>query len=115
MAKYLKDFRQGDTKKIRIKYANDITGWKFRITMLPKLGDPASLVVETTAGDHTDDSPTEGLAYLEITSTDSASLDPANYLYFLQRIITGSPDDILTILPPIKDATDKLKVVDGAG
>lgn len=112
MAKYIKDFRQGDTKKIRIKYEEDITGWQFKITILTDFGKTPELEVLTTAGDYADDSPTEGLCYLIIDSTTSATITPGKYYYYIQRIVTGAPDDIKTILPPIKDYKDKLEIVD---
>lgn len=114
MAKYLKDFRQGDTKKIRIKYENDITGWQFKITLLTDFGAAPELEVTTTAGDYVEDSPTEGLCYLVIDSDVSSLITPKKYYYYIQRIVAGAPDDIKTILPPIKDYKDKLEIVDGA-
>lgn len=115
MAKYISDFRQGDTKRLKIAYATDITGYQFKLTLLTDFGKVASLVVTTTAGDDPSDVPLEGLAYIEMTSTQSATLSPGKYYYFVQRIITGTPDDIYTIMPPIKDYKDKVLVVDGAG
>lgn len=113
MAKYMSDFRQGDTKKIKISYATDITGYQFKLVLLTDFGVSATLEVTTTAGDDLADVPLEGLCYITMTSTQSATVPPGKYYYFIQRIITGSPDDIYTIMPPIKDYKDKVLVVDG--
>lgn len=115
MAKYISDFRRGDTKTIQISYGTDITGYRFRLTFLTDFGTVASLEVETLAGDNPADVPTEGLAFLTMTSTQSITLAAGKYFYFVQRIIDGtSPEQILTIMPPIKDYKDKVTVVDGA-
>lgn len=114
MAKYMSDFRQGDTKILKIAYATDITGYQFKLTLLTDFGKTATLTVTTTAGDDPADVPAEGLAYITMTSTQSATVPPGKYIYFVQRIITGVPDDIYTIMPPIKDHKDKVLVVDGA-
>lgn len=115
MAKYMTDFRQGDTKKLKISYSKDVTGYQFKLTLLTDFGKTATLVVTTTAGDDPADIPDEGLVYLTMTSSDSATIPPGKYYYFIQRIVSGVPDDILTIMPPIKDYKDRVIVVDGAG
>jgi hypothetical protein len=120
MAKYIEDFRQGETKTLEISYQNetvvtDITGYQFKLILLTDFGVTPTLEVTTTAGDDPADVPTEGLCYLTMTSTDSANIPPGKYYYMVQRIISGTPDDIFTIMPPIKDYKDKVLVVDGAG
>lgn len=111
----MSDFRQGDTKKLQVSYSADITGYQFRLILLTEFGQPATLQVDTTAGDDPADVPTEGLAYITMTSTQSATVPPGKYYYFVQRVITGVPDDVYTIMPPIKYYKDKVLVVDGVG
>lgn len=110
----MSDFRQGDTKKLTISYPSDITGYQFRLTLLTDFGTTPVLQVTTTAGDDPADVPAEGLCYLTMTSTQSETVPPGKYYYYLQRIVAGVPDDIYTIMPPIKDYKDKVLVVDGA-
>lgn len=111
MAKYISDFRQGDTKRLKISYGINVTGYQFRISFFTDFTKPAILEVTTTAGDDNADVPLEGLVYLEITSTESATIPLGKYFYQVQRIITGTPDDIYTIIPEIKDYKDKVSVV----
>ena len=111
MAKYIKDFRSGDTKTIQISYKTDITGYQFRLTLLEEFGKKAALVINTIAGDHAADIPAEGLAFIVMNSEQSATVKPNKYFYFVQRIIAGTPEDILTIMPPIKDYKDKVPML----
>lgn len=113
MAKYISDFRSGDTKKLKISYSIDITGYQFKLTITTDFGVTPVVEVTTTAGNDPADVPTEGLVYLTLPSDISATIPPGKYYYFVQRIITGTPDDVFTILPPIKDAKDKVIVIDG--
>lgn len=109
----MKDFRRGDTKTIKISYGTDITGYKFRLSFLTTLGGVADLDVESLAGTHPGDVPTEGLAYLKMESTESITLGAGKYFYYIRRIVDGtSPEDIVTIMPPVKDYKDKITVVD---
>jgi len=110
----MQDFRKGDTKTIKISYGTDITGYRFRLTFLKAFDQVTpDLVVESLVGDHPGDIPLEGLAYLRMESTESATLNPDKYFYFVQRIIDGTvPEDITTIMPPIKYYKDKIIVVE---
>lgn len=115
MGKYIEDFRQGETKTLEISYSTDITGYQFKLTLLTDFGKVPTLEVTTTAGNDPADVPSEGLVYLTMTSTESGTVPPGKYYYFVQRIISGAPNDIYTILPPIKDYKDRVLVVDGSG
>lgn len=113
MAKYLSDIRIGNTLKIEINYGveKDITGWNFRFVILADWGKTPVVDITTVAGNHALDVPTEGLCYIELSSTISDTLKVGKYYYYVDRIITGSPDDIVTILPPNADYKDKIEIL----
>ena len=116
MAKYLNDFRQGDTKIIKIDYGTgvDITGWDFMFTMRTDFEDatPITAQVKTTAGDHTLDDVANGLAHIELDSTTSAAIPVEGYVYDVQRVKPNGalPVSVLTLLPPVADYDDILTV-----
>lgn len=115
MAKYLEDFRAGDTVTIRIDYgAVDITGWKFWFTLKSKFDD-ASPVAQavTTAGTGGLDDAVNGICYLTMPSDVTKTIPAGKYVYDVQRAIDGSPPDVKTLIPPVADYKDKLEVVDG--
>lgn len=111
MAKYITDFRAGDTKRLKISYGIDITGYEFKLSLFTDFATTPELEVSTVAGDDPADVPLEGLVYLEIPSDVSATIVPNKYYYSVERIIAGSPPDIYTIIPEIKDYKDKVLVV----
>ena len=108
MAKELKDFRQGDTKVIKIDYGVgfDITGYIFFFTLRNEFTDAGFVAqVKTTAGDHALDDVANGIAYLVLPSDTSLTIPVAKYVWDVQRVIPGSPPDVLTLLPTIKYAS----------
>lgn len=111
MAKYITNFRAGDTKKLKVSYATDITTYQFRFTLVDDFGNTPVLQVTTTAGDDAADIPDEGLCYITIESTDTNNIPAGKYYYYLERIIPGTPDDIYTVMPPSKDYKDKVEVI----
>jgi hypothetical protein len=116
MGEYVKDFRQGDTKVIKINYGAgvDITGWKFWFTLRKEIGDSTYVAqATTTAGDNPDDDPPNGLAYITLSSADSMTIPAAKYYYDVQVSKGGSPPVIKTILPPIESYKDRIEVVPG--
>lgn len=118
MAEFLSDFRQGDTKIIKIDYGQgspfDITGWKFFFTMRKDFEDttPIAAQVMSTAGDHTLDDVANGLAHLELGSDVSATIAADGYIYDVQRVKPNGllPVSVLTILPPVANFDDLLTV-----
>lgn len=116
MSDYISDFRQGDSKVIKIDYGIgvDITGWKFWLTMKTEL-DSSSYVaqVSTTAGDDSNDDVANGIAYITIDSTTSINIPAGKYYYDVQVNKGGTPPIIKTILPPIDDYKDRITVVQG--
>lgn len=117
MSDYITDFRQGDTKVIKIDYGTgvDITGWIFIFTMKAKL-ESATITaqVKTTAGDNPLDDVANGLCYITLDSDTSYTIAPGKYFYDVQVNKGGVPPVIKTILPPITDVNDKITVVAGA-
>ena len=113
MGKYLKDFRSGDRKLIRVDYDVDITGWTFWFTMRRSFDDPISHQVKTTPGDHPSDDPAAGIVHFEIDSAASKLLSPGPYVWDIQVSKGGTPPDVITLLPPIEDINDKITVFQG--
>lgn len=116
MAKELADFRQGDTKTIKIDYGTgfNITGYKFWFTLKTEFADttPVAQVV-TTVGDHPLDDAANGVAYIELGSDVSKLIPSGAYYWDIQRSIPDTPPKVSTLLPTIKNAKDKISVVDG--
>lgn len=116
MAEFLSDFRQGDTKIIKIDYGtgNDITGWDFFFTMRDTFGVDSVIVaqVKTTAGDHTLDDVANGLAHLELDSESSALIPAGGYVYDVQRVKPNGakPVSVLTLIPTVEKFDDILTV-----
>jgi len=117
MSDYITDFRQGDTKVIKIDYGTgvDITGWSFIFTIKKDLESSTIIAqIKTTAGDDTNDDILNGLAYITLDSDTSFTINPGSYYYDVQVNKGGAPAVIKTILPPITDYKDKINVVAGA-
>lgn len=115
MAKELKDFRQGDTKVIKIDYGTgfDITGYKFWFSLRVDFDDanPTSQT-STTAGDHTLDDVANGVAYIQLESDDSISIPVGSYYWDVQASDAAAPPVITTLLPTIKLVKDKIAVLE---
>jgi hypothetical protein len=114
MAKYIADFRQGDTVKIKITYdaGTDITGFVYWLTLKACFEDADSaavLQVETTAGDHPDDDVANGVVYIVASATDTAAVPPGRYYYDVQELSAGG--EIRTLFPPTADYKDRLVVI----
>ena len=115
MGTYVKDFRQGETKTIKINYGSgcDITGWKFWFTLRKEFNDTTFVAQAThTAGDDPNDDVANGLCYITMDS-DVSELIPAGKYYYDVRVSKGgTPPVIRTIIPPIDDYKDKVEVVE---
>ena len=114
MAKYLQDIRQGDSRTIRINYGVgfDISGWTFYFTMKKDLNVVANdLEVTTTVGNHDEDDGPNGIVNIYVSATSTGALDPDSYYYSIKRTDGGTQPDQKTILPPIEDYKDRLKIV----
>ena len=115
MAKELADFRQGDTKKIKIDYGTgfDITGYQFWFTLRSDFGSAIVAQVSTTAGDHALDDVANGIAYIQLDSDVSKEIPAGKYVWDIQRSIPAVPPDVLTLLPTLKNVKDKIIVYEG--
>ena len=116
MSDYITDFRQGDSKVIKIDYGTgvDITGWKFWFTMKTEL-DSTNITaqISTTAGDDTNDDIANGIAYITVDSVTSYGIAAGKYYYDVQVSKGGNPPVIKTILPPIEEYKDRINVIPG--
>lgn len=114
MAKYIEDFRAGDTVKIKLDYgiAQDLTGFKWWLTLKAEFAADdfeAELKVEKVAGDHADDDETHGVVWLVVPSSETISLTPGKYLYDLTE--KAASGDIRTLFPAATDYLDRVKIV----
>ncbi len=115
MAKELKDFRQGDTKNIRLDYGVgfSIVGYKFWFTLRTAFDDVNPIVqVATTAGNHPLDDVANGIAYLQLESDVSANIPVGKYFWDVQAATPSSPPVVTTLLPTIKNLKDKIEVLE---
>lgn len=115
MAKDLSNFRQGDTKKIKIDYGTgfDVTGYKFWFTLRNNFGDVTFVAqASTTAGDNPLDDIANGLVWLFLESDVSKLIATGKYFWDVQRAIPGTPPDVLTLIPLEKNLKDKISVLD---
>jgi len=117
MAKELADFRQGDTKKIKVDYGTgfNITGYKFWFTLREELTSAAIIAqVSTVAGNHALDDVANGIAYIQMESDVTKLIPAGEYVWDIQRVLPSTnPPDVLTLLPTLKNAEDKVLVVAG--
>lgn len=118
MAKELKDFRQGDTKVIKVDYGVgfDITGYIFWFTLRTDFDAVTPTAqVQTTAGSHALDDVANGIAYIELPSDVSLATPTGKYVWDIQRVIPGTPPNVLTLLPTIKyssgSSEDRIEVL----
>jgi hypothetical protein len=114
MSDYIQNFRQGNTKVIKIDYGKgvDVTGWKYYFTLKNEIDDVTNVhQTMTTAGDNALDDINNGLAFLTVDSTASALIPVGKYFWSIVVDKGGSPPVITTILPPIDDWKDKLEIV----
>ena len=114
MAKYLQDIRQGDSRTIRINYGAgyNITGWQFYFTMKLDIDVLANEVeVTTNVGDHVDDDALNGIVNIVVPASVTGALVPDSYYYSIKRTDGAGVPEIKTLLPPIEDFKDRLKVV----
>ena len=114
MAKYLQDIRQGDSRTIRIDYGNgfDISGWTFYFTMSLEIDQVTPDVeISTNVGDHPEDDAANGIVNIYVPDSVTAALSPDAYYYSIKRTDNDVTPDIKTILPPIDDYKDRLRVI----
>ena len=99
------DFKRGDTKTYKFLFTKnnaplDITGWDvwctFKTDPETQPDNEAVLQVQATAGGHIADDPVNGVMYLTLTSIDTA-IDVGQYFYDFQRVIPGSPPNVVTL------------------
>jgi hypothetical protein len=115
MARYLSDFRSGDTVTLKIQYPvdMDITGYRFVFVMKMSFADEIpALQAETIAGSDPRDDATHGLCHLTIPHIVTATIDTGGYYYGLMRVIDypDLPRDVRTLVPPPDGLADKVMV-----
>lgn len=114
MSSYISDIRQGDTKTLKIDFGkgNDVTAWEIYFILRERLDDTSNLFqTSTMAGMDSDDDPENGLIYLTLSATQTAEFEIGTYAYAIK--VDKGNGDIQTLLPPIDDANEKIKVVAG--
>ena len=117
MAKYIPDFRVGDSYKLSLVVkdefgvAVDITGYVFWLTLKAAFTDAdvdAVLQFKTTVGDNPSDDALNGICNLYVPAADTKAVPVGKYFYDIQQL---AGTDITTILPPVEDYKDKLSVL----
>lgn len=113
MAKYIEDFRAGDTVKIKLDYGGqDVTGFKWWLTLKAEFGADdyeAELKVEKVAGDHADDDEAHGVVWVVVPSSSTLGLNPGKYLYDMTE--KAASGDIRTLFPPPVDHLDRVQII----
>lgn len=116
MAKELANFRQGDTKVIKIINTTagyDVTGHIFWFTLRDAFDDVTPIAqVQTTAGDHPLDDIPNNTIYIEMGSDITKNIAVGKYFWDIQRSEGGTPPVIVTILPTEKNLKDKLEILE---
>lgn len=114
MAKYIEDFRAGDTVKLKLDYGStqDLTGFIWWLTLKSEFGADdfeAELKVEKVAGDHADDDETHGVVWIVIDSASTIGLNPGKYLYDLTE--KSASGEVRTLFPATDDYLDRVKII----
>ena len=116
MAKELANFRQGDTKVIKIVNTTtgyDVTGHVFWFTLREKFDDVTPIAqLQTTAGTHPLDDIPNNTIYIEMGSDITKAIPVGKYFWDIQRSEGGTPPVIITILPTEKNLKDKIEVLE---
>ena len=116
MAKELANFRQGDTKVIKVINTTtgyDVTGHTFWFTLRDKFDNVAFIAqVKTTAGDHPLDDIANNTIFIEMGSDVTKGIPVGSYFWDIQRSEGGVPPVIVTILPTEKNLKDKILVLE---
>ena len=108
--KLVKDFTQGDSFKIKISHnpTKDITGGSFVFTLKKRETDTTpALRVTYTAGTDVLDDLANGVAYIPVTASETATLPVGKYFGSIKRIL-GS--DVFTIIRTDMDNVDMVEV-----
>lgn len=109
MARYIPDFRQGDTFRLAIQYPEDtdLTGYTHWLTLRTAFdAEEAVLEVESLFGEHTADA--DNIAYLEALPEATALIAPRKYFYDVQAKAPNG--DIITLVPPVEHYKDQVFV-----
>jgi hypothetical protein len=111
MAKYINDFRAGDTVKIKLQYPSDISDYEFWFTLKANFEDDdldAVLQAHTVAGDFTGDDPTNGLVFIVVEAVDTLGIASGKYYYDVQEVTPLG--EVRTLVPPVDDYKDRIFV-----
>jgi len=110
----LPDFRAGDTVRIKLQYPSgtDLTGYRFWLTLKKDFADPdpGAMQVETTAGDHAEDDPENGIVYLVADPSDT-DIPPDKYYWDIQAKSPGG--EVTTLAPAPTDYKHRVNCVPG--
>lgn len=118
MSSYLPDMRAGDNYKIKLTITDsllipiDITGYKFWLTLKSAFTDldvASVLQFTTTVGSNVNDVALSGVCIIDVPAASTKSIAEGNYFYDIQQITPLG--DITTVMPPVADYKDRIKVV----
>jgi hypothetical protein len=108
--KVVKDFTQGDSFTIKISHnpTKNITGGSLVFVMKKRETDTTPILKVThTVGDNPLDDAANGVAYISVASTDTASIPVGRYFGSIKRIV-GT--DVFTIIRSDKESVDLIEV-----
>lgn len=114
MATYIDDLIKGDTKVFQLDFGAgvDVTGWIVYLIIKDDLEGLNLVQISTTAGDDSDDDIANGLIHLTVGSGDLDNLEAGTSYYYAIKVNKGgSPNVIETIVPPVTDFKDKVKIM----
>ena len=105
MSNHLENFYRGDTLTLTLTFTDkitgdpvDITGWDVWLTLKNELSDlDAAAAMQVTLTVPAGPDAVNGIATFIATSEDTA-IPVATYKYDFQRVIPGSPPDVVTIV-----------------
>jgi hypothetical protein len=113
MATELKDFRRGDSFKLRFDFGDgtNITGWNITFTLRDTFTSDIVCSVKRTVGDYSLDEPLNGKFYFYFDPETSKTLIPKSYKWDIQLVIPGTFKDVLTLLPSEEYYNEPIKVL----
>lgn len=113
MAKYISDFRRGDTRTFQVKTSQDYTGSTLYFTMNDAKDETTPIAaVSSVIGTHAADTfdGTYYIANVTLDSTSSEAITEGKYYYSLRIVSADATPIVTTVYPPVADEKDKVTV-----
>lgn len=114
MSNYIVPIRKGQTLTLCLTIDGDITDRDFRFAMAKSFSQETNdFETISTAGDNPADiiDSVTSKKYIELSSSDTASLDVGMYFWVIEAIIAGTPNVVVPLIPSPADYTDQIQVI----